>query len=90
MNPYFRPLPQGQTKLSMATTAASNEIGDAQLSQDQFNAFVQNTYGRYPLTIVRGDGCKLYDSDGKVWNIELSNIVLVFRCHHSDFCRVSS
>lgn len=36
------------------------------LTQDQFNAYVQSTYGRYPLTIVRGDGCKLYDSDGKV------------------------
>lgn len=53
----------------MTTTAASNEVGDAQLSQDQFNAFVQNTYGRYPLTIIRGDGCKLYDSDGKVWDM---------------------
>ena len=36
------------------------------LSQDQFNAYVQSTYGRYPLTIVGGEGCKLFDSDGKV------------------------
>lgn len=36
------------------------------LSQDQFNAYVQSTYGRYPLTIVRGEGCKLFDSNGKV------------------------
>jgi 4-aminobutyrate aminotransferase-like enzyme len=26
---------------------------------------VMNTYGRYPMTIQRGSGCKLYDMDGK-------------------------
>ncbi|CAM9136607.1 unnamed protein product [Ascophyllum nodosum] len=55
---------QVQTKLAMVTTSAPN-TGTAPLTHDQFNAFVQNTYGRYPLTIVRGDGCKLFDSDGK-------------------------
>jgi acetylornithine/succinyldiaminopimelate/putrescine aminotransferase len=26
---------------------------------------VMNTYGRYPMTISRGSGCKLYDVEGK-------------------------
>ena len=30
-----------------------------------FDSSVQKTYGRYPLTIVRGEGCTLYDEDGK-------------------------
>ena len=29
------------------------------------NRNVMNTYGRYPLTISHGKGCKLYDSNGK-------------------------
>ena len=47
-------------------TADASATASAPLSQDQFNAYVQSTYGRYPLTIVRGEGCKLFDSNGKV------------------------
>lgn len=55
--------------VSMTTTPSTQPEGSktasVPLTQDQFNAYVQSTYGRYPLTIVRGDGCKLFDSDGK-------------------------
>lgn len=34
-------------------------------SQDTFNTYVMNTYGRFPLTIERGAGCKLWDIEGK-------------------------
>uniref|UniRef100_A0A7S2JSE9 acetylornithine transaminase n=1 Tax=Leptocylindrus danicus TaxID=163516 RepID=A0A7S2JSE9_9STRA len=34
-------------------------------TKEIFDSSVQKTYGRYPLTIVRGEGCKLYDEDGK-------------------------
>lgn len=44
----------------------SSTTASAPFSQDQFNAYVQSTYGRYPLTIVRGEGCTLFDSNGKV------------------------
>jgi len=30
-----------------------------------YDSHVQKTYGRYPLTIASGKGCKLYDNDGK-------------------------
>lgn len=32
-----------------------------------FETFVQKTYGRYPLTITHGKGCKLYDENGKAY-----------------------
>ncbi|CAN0243642.1 unnamed protein product, partial [Phaeothamnion confervicola] len=37
----------------------------APTTAEQFANYVQKTYGRYPLTMVRGKGCKLYDADGK-------------------------
>ena len=30
-----------------------------------FETYVQKTYGRYPLTIKRGEGCRLFDEDDK-------------------------
>lgn len=50
----------------VSTPPKPTGTASAPLTQDQFDAYVQSTYGRYPLTIVRGDGCKLYDSNGKV------------------------
>jgi acetylornithine/N-succinyldiaminopimelate aminotransferase len=32
-----------------------------------FDKYVQKTYGRYPLTIVKGEGCTLTDSTGKTY-----------------------
>ncbi len=33
--------------------------------QDQFNTYVMNTYGRFPIAIEKGSGCKLWDTEGK-------------------------
>ncbi|CAB1114234.1 unnamed protein product [Ectocarpus sp. CCAP 1310/34] len=60
--------PRSSQALSMVSTPptpSTASTSSAPLTQDQFNTYVQNTYGRYPLTIVRGEGCKLFDSDGK-------------------------
>lgn len=51
---------------SMVASPPVGTSSSAPVTQDEFNAVVQSTYGRYPLTIVRGDGCKLFDSNGKV------------------------
>ncbi|CAM9821097.1 unnamed protein product [Ectocarpus sp. 6 AP-2014] len=56
---------QAFSMVSTPPTPSTTSTSSAPLTQDQFNAYVQNTYGRYPLTIVRGEGCKLFDSDGK-------------------------
>lgn len=65
----------------VSTPPKPTGTASAPLTQDQFDAYVQSTYGRYPLTIVRGDGCKLYDSNGKVWSMSLSgNAPKVVKC----------
>ncbi len=32
---------------------------------DLFNQHVMSTYGRYPLTLVRGEGCRVWDDQGR-------------------------
>lgn len=32
---------------------------------DQFNENVMNTYGRFPIALDRGKGCRVWDTDGK-------------------------
>lgn len=34
-------------------------------SQDTFNTYVMNTYGRFPVTMEKGSGCRLWDNKGK-------------------------
>ena len=46
-------------------TNATIDIVESKFSQDTFNNYVMNTYGRFPLAIVKGEGCTLWDSEGK-------------------------
>ncbi len=32
---------------------------------EEFDSYVMNTYGRFPLAFVRGKGCRLWDSQGR-------------------------
>jgi acetylornithine/N-succinyldiaminopimelate aminotransferase len=34
-------------------------------NQEQFNTYVMNTYGRFPVAINKGEGCRLWDTKGK-------------------------
>ena len=36
-------------------------------SAENFNAYVMNTYGRFPIALERGEGCRVWDTDGKVY-----------------------
>jgi len=38
---------------------------DAIDTMARFDAHVMNTYGRFPLAIARGQGCRLWDTDGR-------------------------
>ena len=38
-------------------------ITDAELN-------VAPTYGRYPIALVRGEGCRVWDADGKALNLD--------------------
>jgi acetylornithine aminotransferase len=33
--------------------------------EDKFNTNVMNTYGRFPIAIARGEGCRLWDTQGR-------------------------
>lgn len=44
---------------------ATLTINSPQTEQDTFNRYVMNTYGRFPVTIAKGEGCKLWDTEGK-------------------------
>ena len=33
--------------------------------RDRFDGSVMKTYGRFPIAIERGEGCRLWDTDGK-------------------------
>lgn len=32
---------------------------------DEFNTHVMNTYGRFPIALERGEGCRVWDTDGQ-------------------------
>ena len=47
-------------------TINSNSSNSQQMfNSDQFNNSVMNTYGRFPIAIARGEGCRLWDTNGK-------------------------
>lgn len=51
-----------------ATVAKSSLVPpmiDSTATERIYDSNVQNTYGRYPLTIASGKGCKLFTTDGK-------------------------
>jgi len=46
-------------------TTATLETTKTGFSQDTFNQYVMNTYGRFPVAIEKGEGCKLWDTEDK-------------------------
>ncbi len=48
--------------LSLIATDASPSTG---FDAAAFDQYVMPTYGRFPLAIARGEGCRLWDTDGK-------------------------
>lgn len=46
-------------------TANSTVTPSSPFSQGEFDTYVMNTYGRFPLTLDRGKGCRLWDTNGK-------------------------
>ncbi|MDX2272912.1 MAG: aspartate aminotransferase family protein [Cyanobacteriota bacterium] len=47
--------------MSTLTSLAAESLTTAQL----FDQHVMSTYGRYPLTLVRGEGCRVWDEQGR-------------------------
>ncbi|BBD08033.1 aspartate aminotransferase family protein [Desulfovibrio ferrophilus] len=45
--------------------------------KEKDSKYICNTYGRYPLAIARGEGCRLYDLDGREYIDLLAGIAVV-------------
>lgn len=41
------------------------DTSSTSFDRDSFNSSVMNTYGRFPLAITKGEGCRLWDTEGK-------------------------
>jgi acetylornithine/N-succinyldiaminopimelate aminotransferase len=52
------------TLLDNSSTISSSKDTNS-FNQDIFNANVMNTYGRFPIAIAKGEGCRLWDTEGK-------------------------
>lgn len=53
--------PIANPSISNSATIAPSATFD----RDNFNAYVTNTYGRFPIAIDRGEGCRLWDTEGR-------------------------
>ncbi|WP_026079777.1 aspartate aminotransferase family protein [Spirulina subsalsa] len=45
--------------------AVPTSTGNSPFEIDRFNTYVMNTYGRFPIALERGEGCRVWDTDGK-------------------------
>ncbi|MEM8722837.1 MAG: aspartate aminotransferase family protein [Cyanobacteria bacterium P01_G01_bin.39] len=43
----------------------TDTLDAAEFDRDRFDSSVMKTYGRFPIAIERGEGCHLWDTDGK-------------------------
>jgi acetylornithine aminotransferase len=51
--------------VSQSTVLDHSALTSNPFDQDTFNASVMNTYGRFPIAIDKGEGCRLWDTEGK-------------------------
>lgn len=51
----------------VGTVAPIAPVFQQPYNSHDFDAAVMNTYGRFPLALVRGEGCRVWDTQGKVY-----------------------
>jgi acetylornithine/N-succinyldiaminopimelate aminotransferase len=55
-----------QTFVEQATTPLnSGYVASTPFEADNFNQVVMSTYGRFPIALERGEGCRVWDTNGK-------------------------
>jgi acetylornithine/N-succinyldiaminopimelate aminotransferase len=55
-----------QTFVEQATTPLdSGSVASTPFEADNFNQVVMSTYGRFPIALERGEGCRVWDTNGK-------------------------
>lgn len=50
---------------SIALKSSLNLADTNEFDRDRFDHNVMKTYGRFPIAIAKGEGCRLWDTDGK-------------------------
>ncbi|KPQ33110.1 MAG: acetylornithine aminotransferase ArgD [Phormidesmis priestleyi Ana] len=61
-------LPQASSDLvANATSADASSTTQADFQPDVFDQHVMSTYGRFPIALERGEGCRVWDSNGKAY-----------------------
>ncbi len=57
-----------QTPVEQTTTPPElNSVPSYPFDVDSFNQAVMSTYSRFPLALVQGDGCRVWDSQGRLY-----------------------
>ena len=46
-------------------TILENPVISSPIDLDTFDTYVMTTYGRFPITLEKGQGCRLWDTEGK-------------------------
>ncbi len=54
-----------QTLVDQATIPPDSESASSPFDTDSFNEAVMSTYGRFPLALERGAGCRVWDTQGQ-------------------------
>ncbi len=49
----------------MSPQTLLNHSPTQSFNPDQFDQYVMHTYGRFPVAIAKGEGCRLWDTEGK-------------------------
>jgi acetylornithine/N-succinyldiaminopimelate aminotransferase len=53
------------TAIDNSLTTLNTTDKTTEFDRDRFDQSVMQTYGRFPLAIARGEGCRLWDTEGK-------------------------
>ncbi len=84
------PSPSPSPSASLRPVAVGDAASGAEPSEEtrfrrrnEFDSFVQNTYARYPMTVERGKGCRLYDDTGKEY-LDFSAGIATSSLGHAD------
>lgn len=51
--------------LQTPSTFASSNYSGSPFTTEEFDEYVMKTYARYPITLERGEGCRVWDTEGR-------------------------
>ncbi len=82
--PHVSISPSGLRSVAVGgTSGPAAPSKETRFCRDEFDSFVQNTYARYPMTVDRGKGCRLYDDTGKEY-LDFSAGIATSSLGHAD------